>query len=978
MIHCFDEFEFDSDKLELRRAGQPIKADAQLLRILSVLVRRPGDLITKQEIVGEVWQNRAISDNALSVSMARLRKLLGHQRGGREIVVNVHGRGFRFVRAVTPRDAPLGPVLSARGAGRVGAPFVGRAHALKIVREALEEASSGSGSLCVLTGEAGIGKTRALEIAAREAAAAGWPVAWGRCRESGDAPALWPLVQLLRELLDQTALDVTREPLSLLARLLPELAPAAADGCGDDGATSRHRVHDAIARALAQAATNQPCLLIIDDLHRADPATVEFLRYFVDEIANTRVVLSLTVRTGEHDPQLDYVLGHRNTRRIALERLTQAEVHSYVTALLGDARPELARVLYEKSEGNPFFMTELARQLPSHGTDAADPSHLQLPYAALDLIRQRVARLDAAARGALSHAAVIGRHFSLPVLQQVTGRDPQRLIHDLDHALASSVLVRERGSSTKFAFAHELLRAVLYDALTPAERRECHLAVARALEQRTAAGDAVTAAELAYHFRSALPAGDPRKVVEYSALAAQDASRVYAYADGARHLQHAIAALDLMEHGNPRLRVRLLLNQALLARAHSSLQFEPLIREVIAAARAQRLGVQLAHAGLLLDPYRGFPGASGSRDVLEDALARLPEDDLGNRAAVLARLAGIPPLAYDAAASRAQLTAARRLADESQFPLGQYNVSMTELYLQSSPTRREQSARTMREIEALCRRPGLKMTVQMVLLEAHRAIAALQDGELASMNAALERGEVRARRVDADLLWQFLRLRAVASINIGDRAHGALALRALEQRERPGRAFASDLWCAYDTCVVLGEPERMTRETLLERFGVEPTDPPNIWAAKLRGLTAAGMLAEARTALSEREPARLAALPHDRDYLGTLGALTRVALSLNAGEYLEALEPLLLPYSDRFAANLSFHCEGSVMQLLGSIAARSGRRAEALERMAQGIRACERAGLQTAAAQARLELSLCRAGAPRSKSKASSARAGRA
>ena len=118
MIHCFDEFEFDADKLELRRAGQPIKADAQLLRILSVLVRSPGDLITKQEIVLEVWQNRAISDNALSVSMARLRKLLGHQRGGREIVLNVHGRGFRFVRAVTPRDAPLGPVLSARGAGR--------------------------------------------------------------------------------------------------------------------------------------------------------------------------------------------------------------------------------------------------------------------------------------------------------------------------------------------------------------------------------------------------------------------------------------------------------------------------------------------------------------------------------------------------------------------------------------------------------------------------------------------------------------------------------------------------------------------------------------------------------------------------------------------------------------------------------------------------------------------------------------------
>ena len=94
-----------------------------------------------------------------------------------------------------------------------------------------------------------------------------------------------------------------------------------------------------------------------------------------------------------------------------------------------------------------------------------------------------------------------------------------------------------------------------------------------------------------------------------------------------------------------------------------------------------------------------------------------------------------------------------------------------------------------------------------------------------------------------------------------------------------------------------------------------------------------------------------------------MGALTRVALCLDEVEYLEALEPLLLPYADRFAANLSFFCEGSVQQLLGLIAARGGRREEALELLTQGVYACERAGLRTAAAQARLELSLCRTSA---------------
>ena len=967
MIHSFDEFEFDAVKLELRRAGRPLKADALLLRLLSVLVQRPGDLVTKQEIVSAVWADRAISDNALSVSMARLRKLLGHQRSEREIVVNVHGRGYRFVRPVTPRDTQLAPPLSASSLGRVGAPFVGRAYALQTVRQALEEAHSGSGSFCVLSGEAGIGKTRAVEIAAREAAAAGWPVAWGRCREEGDAPALWPLVQLLRELMARAGLELGAAPLSRLApelaRLLPELAPEgiAAVGCVADSPASRHRSHDAIARVLAHAAASRPCLLILDDLHRADPATQEFLRYFVDEVASTRVVLALTLRTSGREPQLDYVLGHRNTRRIALPRLREEEVASYLTALLGEAQPEVASALYKKSEGNPFFMTELARQLQEQNWP--DSSHLTLPYVALDLVRQRVARLDAAARGALSHAAVIGRHFSLSVLQAVTGRDAGTLIHNLDHALASELLVRDPSSTMHFAFSHELLREVLYEGLSPAQRRESHLCVARALEQRVAAGDVVPAAELAYHFRCALPAGDPRKVVEYSGQATNDAARVYAYADAARHLQHAIAALDMLEQGNPRLRVRLLLNQALLARSHSSLQFEPLIREVISAARAQGLGVQLAHAGLLLDPYRGFPGASDSREVLEEALLLLPEGDLGNRAAVLARLSGIPPLAYDRASSYERLAQARQLAEASQYPLGLYNVRMTELYLKSAPYARRESTEIMREIEALCRLPGLSMTVQTVLLEAHRAISALQDGELPGMDAALERGEARARQIDADLLWQFLRLRAIARINAGDRAGGADALRALEQRERPGRAFASDLWCAYDACVVLGEPERLPRAVLLECFAADPTDPPSVWALKLRALTATGLMAEARSALWDVKASRLEALPHDRDYLGTLGALTRTALSLNASEYLEALEPLLTPHADRFAANLSFFCEGSVQQLLGLIAARRGRRDEALERLTQGLHACERAGLRAAAAQARLELSLCRAGA---------------
>ena len=120
-------------------------------------------------------------------------------------------------------------------------------------------------------------------------------------------------------------------------------------------------------------------------------------------------------------------------------------------------------------------------------------------------------------------------------------------MQNLDQALATGLVTTARDSATSFAFSHELLRAVLYEGLSPSERRECHFLTAQALEQRIAAGDVWPAAELAYHFRSALPGGDARRAVRYCIQASQDATRVYAYADGARYFRHACEALDLVE-----------------------------------------------------------------------------------------------------------------------------------------------------------------------------------------------------------------------------------------------------------------------------------------------------------------------------------------------------------------------------------------------------------------------------------------------
>jgi hypothetical protein len=267
----------------------------------------------------------------------------------------------------------------------------------------------------------------------------------------------------------------------------------------------------------------------------------------------------------------------------------------------------------------------------------------------------------------------------------------------------------------------------------------------------------------------------------------------------------------------------------------------------------------------------------------------------------------------------------------------------------------------MREVEQLCRTPGLSMTVQAVLLEAHRAVASLQDGELPNTYAALDRGLTRSKQLDADLHWLFQRMRALARIHEGDSAGGTQQLTSIERPERSNRAFASDLLCAADACLILQAPARVPPESLQAYLAANPDDPPNIWALKVRTLCAAGFMSEAARQLAEVPSSQLAQLPCDRDHLGTLGALTRAALALDAREYLEAIEPLLRPHTQRFATNIAFHCEGSVLQLLGLIAARLGRHVEAQQLLTDAISLSERRGFGASAAQARLELALCRA-----------------
>ena len=947
-LFAFDEFELDAERLELRRTGKLIKADQVVLRLLARLVRSPGQLVTKDELVEDVWEGRAVADTAITVSMARLRKALDDRRGEREIVVTVHGRGYRFARPVSVRAAPAtGATPAFEPQADREPPFVGRERVLARMRHALDEARAGRGRLQALLGESGIGKTRAVEAFERELISTNAHdvrVVWGFCREAGDTPPLWPWLRLRREL-SALVKDGAGEP---------EL--------GADGAL-RHEVFAALLTSMQQHARDQALVLVLDDVHRADAASLELLRYALDEIAHTRILLIATVRHGRGQPaprpetELPNALGHRNCERITLERLSGDDVARYVGALLDDPDGRCGRAVFAKSEGNPFFMTELARELQQ--AERPEPDSLTVPDAALALVRQRIDKLDAGTREVLHAAAVIGRSFELPLLQTATEREPSALMASLYEAIAAEVVIAAADSRSAFAFGHELLRAALYDAMPPRARRQGHARVGAALEQRASLGDIAPPSELAYHFVAALPDCDPRKTVQYCRAAAAASAPVFANVDVVRYMRQAIEALDLLERPSVRLRMTLLATIIIYGRSFAVADARSAMDELLRLAREHGDGVMLLRGAIMLNPRPGSAPQPGAYAALSAALTLLGDDQPGLRAIALSCLACAAPPCFERERSDALLAESFPLARATKLPTALQSCYRAQLYLQGGPALEPLGTQARDELELLAQQHPRLMPVLPADLALERAVWSLQRGDDPAVLAALERCKSACRELGpGEVLWNSERYAALRLINLGASSEGLAALSALHRQAEQRGFFGTAPLCAFDRAVLFrGASESAPIDDAL-RNGLELDggEPPGIWSLKLRALCALGLLDEARAMLRAVPADRLAQLPCDSEYLGTLGHLARSALALDARDHMAALLALLEPYPQLYSAHVSFLCEGAMPQLLGMLAHALGRREQALAALETGLAMNESAGFLPRASETRLWL----------------------
>jgi DNA-binding CsgD family transcriptional regulator len=551
--------------------------------------------------------------------------------------------------------------------GRLVSPrFVGRRAELEALRGALARAAGGCGAVAVVGGEAGVGKSRLVTELAADARRAGATVLVGECVSLGEGELPYgPIVAVLRSLVRERGSEglsaLAAAGRDELARLLPELEPA-------DGEGSQARLFGQLLAVLASVAREQPpVLLIIEDLHWSDRATLDVLAFLVRALREEPIVLVLTYRTGDlgANPVAQAFVHElersRDAVRVTVASFDRSEVSEQVAAIRGQAPvPALLDRLLDRAEGNAFFTEELL--LADDGGGGALPESLR------QALLLRVADCSDDACRVIQIAAAVGREIDHELLETTVGLGDRRLEAALREAFESQILVHP-GASTRYAFRHALLSEAAYSDLLPGERRRMHETIAEAIEQRPSLGGApaAAAAMIAHHWHHA---GETSRALSASVEAARAAERIYANGEALTHYRRALSLWDSASPAPTLDRLSVVQGAAEAAsRLGEAEQAVELDREVLAEiGDSDPIAAGLAHARL----GRHLWEAGSGEDALPElrrAVELLPTAPSVERAQVLASQAQMLMLChrFDGVEARVQeaLALARSLGARS-------------------------------------------------------------------------------------------------------------------------------------------------------------------------------------------------------------------------------------------------------------------------------------------------------------------------
>jgi tetratricopeptide (TPR) repeat protein len=326
----------------------------------------------------------------------------------------------------------------------------------------------------------------------------------------------------------------------------------------------RYRLFEAVSAFIAQAAATRPVLLVLDDLHWADKATLVMLRHIVrasDRAAFCVVGTYRDSELGRAHPLAEILADLRReagVTRLSLRGLDEGDVHALIGSLAAREVPSsLSRLVVDATDGNPFFVAEIVRHLTETGVLAdaqpvrSGPIALGLPQGIKDVIGRRVARLSEAANRTLSLAAVVGREFDIAVLEALGDVPEDRLLDAIDEAVQAQVIA-EAEKAGRFSFVHALIRETLYGELSTTRRVRLHRRVGETIERLTRRAPNPPLADLAYHFVQAASAGVVGKAIDYAVRAGDRAAEALAHEEAARFYGMALQSIEFMDAGGER------------------------------------------------------------------------------------------------------------------------------------------------------------------------------------------------------------------------------------------------------------------------------------------------------------------------------------------------------------------------------------------------------------------------------------------
>lgn len=812
---------------------------------------------------------------------------------------------------------------------RSGGPgLAGREEALAAAEHALAEAAAGRGRIVIVSGEPGIGKTRFTEEVTRRAESCGF-----RCGRGGweaePGPPLWGWRRATRQL----SVDL------------------AAPGDVVDAASASFRQGELLADALA---SGPPTLLVLDDLHWADGESLRLLRRVAGEIAHLPVVLVVACRSaaaelGEPVREALAALARRDPLRLELGGLAADDIAAWVTARTGTPiSGAVAAELAARTDGNPFYVTELVRLLAAEGAlgSTGAPAWRAVPLGVRDVVRQRLARLPEQSVAVLATASVVGRSFDRTVVELAAERDADQVDEALEAALMVGLV--EHLEPGRYRFTHALGRDAVYEVLPPPTRERTHAAVAAALERRYAGTLLEHVVELAEHYRMAGPA-HARSAWVFARRAARAAAEHSGH-DAALRLYTDAGELQAVDPlVSPPEREDVLLGQALaLIRLGRPIEAWPAVSRAATSA-LERDDVAAAAEALLTITRSSVWGWRNAGSYDDEAIAlwgtvldRLPEERQDLRALLQGGLA-VELLYRPGGAERG--TALAEAAVQAVRRSGAHDVLRFWVLRLA--------------VQALVR-PDLLHRRMPLFDELVGLTSAL--GDAAGLAAALTgraSDRVQTGRLDAAYA-DVLRAHEIArrhrlSQNLMVSGWCLAVWRQMEGDFEAAERATDELEAFQSTLAMAGEGIALCQRAVLRLLQGRLPELEEVlgsaaaWFPPFRELHALALVhadraEEARRILgawTDQPP-----LPWDYLWLGFVVVRAQVWCALGDEEAIGDLRDQLAPYADRFAVgSLAVTFLGSVELTLGELAAAAGDHAAAREHLARARAAHQAAGL---------------------------------